>query len=170
LVDELPTEVFRILVRERKSMTFRPDPEDADPEAEEGELLAQPGDKGEDGSYGRMARTSIRRLCTTGPINFQPRMLTFGKGKHHQHRGQRCQKRQVASSMDRSSASTKRCTYETKPGGGAGRIRPSVAASAMSSSGHTREARRTRRRTSSTARAAPAVLWERRGVTPVKLT
>ena len=60
------------IVRERKSMTFRPDPEDADPEAEEGELLAQPGDEGEDGSYGRMARTSIRRLCTTGPTNFQP--------------------------------------------------------------------------------------------------
>jgi hypothetical protein len=55
VVDELPTEVFRILVRERKSMTFRPDPEDTDPEAEEGELLAQPGDEGEDGSYGRMA-------------------------------------------------------------------------------------------------------------------
>jgi hypothetical protein len=43
VVDELPTEVFRILVRERKSMTFRPDPEDADPEAEEGELTSAAG-------------------------------------------------------------------------------------------------------------------------------
>lgn len=72
MVDELPTEVFRILVRERKSMTFRPAPEDTDPEAEEGELLAQPGVEGEDGSCGRMAQTSIRRLCATGPTNFQP--------------------------------------------------------------------------------------------------
>jgi Protein of unknown function (DUF4011) len=72
LIDELLTEVFRILVRERKSMTFRPAPEDTDPEAEQGELLAQPGDEGEDGSCGGMAQTSIRRLCTTGPTNFQP--------------------------------------------------------------------------------------------------
>src|SRR5215217_7662137 len=46
VVDELPPEVFRVLVRERKSMTFKAAPEESD--AEQGDLLVQPGDEAQD--------------------------------------------------------------------------------------------------------------------------
>jgi hypothetical protein len=65
VVDELPTEVFRILVRERKPMTFQATPENPSSEAGEGELLAQPGDEGEDG--GLAARHVDLRLQTNVP-------------------------------------------------------------------------------------------------------
>src|SRR5215211_3352075 len=65
IVDELPTEVFRILVRERKAMTFQAAPENAEFEAEEGGALAQPGDENEDG--GLAARHVDLRLQTNEP-------------------------------------------------------------------------------------------------------
>ena len=49
MVDELPTEVFRLLVGERKAMTFKAGSEDYDSESEEYELLAQPEEEEEDG-------------------------------------------------------------------------------------------------------------------------
>src|ERR687897_3028332 len=52
VVDELPAEVFRILVRERKAMSFKAAPEKSD--GEEDELLVQPGD--DDGQGGIVAR------------------------------------------------------------------------------------------------------------------
>jgi hypothetical protein len=45
VVDELPVEVFRILVRERRLMSFKAAPERTDAQPEEGELLVQPGDE-----------------------------------------------------------------------------------------------------------------------------
>jgi hypothetical protein len=61
VVDELPTEVFRILVRERKSMTFEAAPEESNSETGEGELPAQP-EEDEDG--GPAARHVDLRLQT----------------------------------------------------------------------------------------------------------
>ena len=45
MVDELPAEVFRILVRERKAMSFKAAPEGPGGEAAEEGLLVQPGDE-----------------------------------------------------------------------------------------------------------------------------
>jgi hypothetical protein len=67
-------------------------------------------------------------------------------------------------------ASRKRCTYETKPKGSAGRIRLFVAASVVSSSGRTRKAQPTRRHISSIGRAVLVALWERSSVSHVGLT
>ena len=60
VVDELPTEVFRILVREGRPMSFEAAPEKS--EGEEDELLVQPGD--EDGQGGIAARHVDTRLQT----------------------------------------------------------------------------------------------------------
>jgi len=49
VVDELPVEVFRSLVRERKSMSFKAAPEKSDGEAEENGHLVQLGDETEGG-------------------------------------------------------------------------------------------------------------------------
>jgi hypothetical protein len=74
VVDELPMEVFRILVRERKSIAFQAAPEISDSEAGEGELLTQPGDEGEDG--GLAARHVDLRLQTDVPsTKLQKRLL-----------------------------------------------------------------------------------------------
>lgn len=74
VVDELPTEVFRILVRERKSMTFQAAPENSDSDAGEGEILTQPGDEGDDGSPA--ARHVDLRLQTNVPsTKLQSRLL-----------------------------------------------------------------------------------------------
>lgn len=48
IIDELPVEVLRILVRESKAMTFKALPEEDEAEGED-DLLAQPGDKEGDG-------------------------------------------------------------------------------------------------------------------------
>jgi len=82
IIDELPTEVFRILVTEGKSMTFLPvpDPEVADEadvetsdQDEEIELLEQPE---EDESDGPAARHTDTRLQTSHTSNrLQKRLL-----------------------------------------------------------------------------------------------
>ena len=73
MVDELSAEVFRLLVRDRKPMTFQPAPESPDPEPAEDGLLAQPGDEGEDG--GLAARHSDLRLQTSVPsVKLQSRL------------------------------------------------------------------------------------------------
>jgi len=63
VVDELPTEVFRILVRERKSMSFKAVPAKSDGEAEENGHLVQPGDETEGGELA--ARHLDLQLQTT---------------------------------------------------------------------------------------------------------
>src|SRR5918995_254810 len=60
VVDELPAELFRILVREGRPMSFEAAPEKSD--GEEDELLVQPGD--EDGQGGIAARHVDTRLQT----------------------------------------------------------------------------------------------------------
>ena len=45
VVDELPAEVFRVLVRERKAMSFKAAPEETRNGSEEALWLAQPGDE-----------------------------------------------------------------------------------------------------------------------------
>ena len=84
VVDELPAEVFRILVRERKAMTFKAAPEGAEGDDGGGWLLDQPEE--EDGGDGPAARhvdlhlqtsVSSSRLhcsafnCSLRPANFQ---------------------------------------------------------------------------------------------------
>jgi hypothetical protein len=74
VVDELPTEVFRLLVGERKAMTFKAGPEDYGSGSEEYELLAQPEEEGEDG--GPAARHVDRQLQTNLPsAKLQSRLL-----------------------------------------------------------------------------------------------
>ena len=74
MVDELPTEVFRLLVGERKAMTFKAGPEDYGSESEEYELLAQPEQKEEDGRPA--ARHFDRQLQTNLPsAKLQSRLL-----------------------------------------------------------------------------------------------
>src|SRR5919205_2394163 len=54
VVDELPAEVFRILVRERKTMKFLAVPYKEGEEPEGSDLLVQPGDEaGEEGPAAR---------------------------------------------------------------------------------------------------------------------
>jgi hypothetical protein len=62
VVDELPVEVFRILVRERRPVSFKAAPERSDAQPEEGELLVQPGD--ENGTGGPAARHLDYQLQT----------------------------------------------------------------------------------------------------------
>jgi hypothetical protein len=74
VVDELPAEVFRLLVGERKAMTFKAGPEDYSSESEEYELLAQPEEEGEDGRPA--ARHVDRQLQTNLPsAKLQSRLL-----------------------------------------------------------------------------------------------
>ena len=72
IVDELPTEVFRILVRERKSMSFKPAPEGYDSEAEGEGLLAQPGDEGENGDCTTRTSPSYCRWPRRPPTSAIP--------------------------------------------------------------------------------------------------
>ena len=61
VVDELPAEVFRILVRERKAMSFGAAPEEAGDEPKEGQWLLQPGDEdGEGGPADRHVDTQLQ--------------------------------------------------------------------------------------------------------------
>jgi hypothetical protein len=62
VVDELPVEVFRILVREGRPMSFKAAPEGSEAEPEEAGLLMQPGD--EDSNGGPAARHTDHRLQT----------------------------------------------------------------------------------------------------------
>ena len=74
VVDELPTEIFRILVGERKAMTFKAVPEDLGSETEQYELLAQPEEVTGDG--GPAARHVDRQLQTNVPsAKLQSRLL-----------------------------------------------------------------------------------------------
>ena len=74
VVDELPTEIFRILVDERKAMTFKAGPEDLGSETEQYELLAQPEEVTDDG--GAAARHVDRQLQTNVPsAKLQSRLL-----------------------------------------------------------------------------------------------
>jgi hypothetical protein len=74
VVDELPTEIFRILVDERKAMTFKAGPEDLGSETEQYELLAQPEEVTDDG--GPAARHVDRQLQTNVPsAKLQSRLL-----------------------------------------------------------------------------------------------
>jgi very-short-patch-repair endonuclease len=74
VVDELPTEIFRILVDERKAMTFKAGPEDLGSETEPYELLAQPEEVTDDG--GPAARHVDRQLQTNVPsAKLQSRLL-----------------------------------------------------------------------------------------------
>jgi hypothetical protein len=72
VVDELPAEVFRVLVREGRPMSFQAAPEK--PEGEDGEILVQPGD--EDGQGGTTARhTDLRLQTTLASAQLQSRLL-----------------------------------------------------------------------------------------------
>src|SRR5918997_1402062 len=62
VVDELPAEIFRILVRERKAMSFKSAPEEAENGSGDALFLAQPGD--EDGQEGPAARHVDSQLQT----------------------------------------------------------------------------------------------------------
>jgi hypothetical protein len=62
VVDELPAEVFRVLVRERKAMSFKAAPEETRNDSEEALWLAQPGD--EDTQEGPAARHVDTQLQT----------------------------------------------------------------------------------------------------------
>src|SRR5215208_2133201 len=58
VVDELPVEVFRILVRERKAMSFKAAPEEAGEGSDGALFMAQPGDEdGQDGPASRHTDT-----------------------------------------------------------------------------------------------------------------
>lgn len=73
VVDELPVEVLRILVRESKAMTFRAASEEEGEEGE-GRFLAQPGDEGETG--GPAARHVDRQLQTNlTSVRLQSRLI-----------------------------------------------------------------------------------------------
>src|SRR5215218_528750 len=72
VVDELPAEVFRILVREGRPMSFEAAPEKSG--GEEDELLVQPDD--EEGQGGIAARHIDTRLQTTlASARLQSRLL-----------------------------------------------------------------------------------------------
>jgi hypothetical protein len=74
VVDELPTEIFRILVGDRKAMTFKAGPEDLGSETEPYELLAQPEEVTDD--RGPTARHVDRQLQTNVPsAKLQSRLL-----------------------------------------------------------------------------------------------
>src|SRR5215203_2003216 len=74
VVDELPAEVFRILVRERKAMSFKAAPEETGNGSEEALWLAQPGD--EDAQEGPAARHVDTQLQTNlGSAKLQSRLI-----------------------------------------------------------------------------------------------
>src|SRR5215218_11413985 len=62
VVDELPAEVFRVLVRERKAMSFKAAPEETGNGSEGALWLAQPGD--ENGQEGPVAKHVDSQLQT----------------------------------------------------------------------------------------------------------
>ena len=74
VVDELPAEVFRVLVRERKAMSFKAAPEETRNGSEEALWLAQPGD--EDAQEGPAARHVDTQLQTNlGSAKLQSRLI-----------------------------------------------------------------------------------------------
>jgi hypothetical protein len=62
VVDELPAEIFRILVRERKAMSFKAAPEETGNGSEDAKYLTQPGDEG--GNSGPAAKHTDTQLQT----------------------------------------------------------------------------------------------------------
>ncbi len=69
VVDELPVEVFRILVLERRPMSFKAAPERSDALPEEGEHLVQPGDEnGTDGPATRHLDLQLQSNLTSARL------------------------------------------------------------------------------------------------------
>lgn len=80
MVDEIPVEVFRILVQERKSMSFTAVPESDDEELQESGLV-QPGDESEGG--GLAARHVDLQLQTNlTSARLQSRLKKTGYDAH----------------------------------------------------------------------------------------
>ncbi len=73
VVDELPAEVFRILVRERKAMAFKEAPEEEDGDAEGEWILSQPDEDGEGGTAAR--HVDLRLQTRLSSARLQSRLI-----------------------------------------------------------------------------------------------